>query len=62
MVQIHLPYKNKIYDFRIRSYNWYMIDKETWNIRTDHNKMGKLFKYSMPVQYKKCIYIYSAHL
>ena len=58
MVQIHLPYKNKIYDFRIRSYNRYMIDKETWNIRTDHNKMGKLFKYSMPVQYKKCIYIY----
>ena len=35
-----------------------MIDKETWNIKTDHSKMGKLFKYSMPVQYKKCIYIY----
>ena len=32
-------YKNKMYNLRIRSYNWQMIDKKRWNIRTDHDKM-----------------------
>ena len=45
-----------MYNLRIRSYNLWMIDKETWNIRTDHGKMGKLIKYNMTAQYhKKCI-------
>ena len=30
-----------------------MIDKETWNIRTDRDKMEKSIKYNMPVQCKK---------
>ena len=30
-----------------------MIDKETWKIGTDCNKMEKLIKYNMPVQYHK---------
>ena len=34
-----------------------MIDKETWNIRTDRDKMEKSIKYNMPVQYKKCIFL-----
>ena len=33
-----------------------MIDKETWKIGTDCDKMEKLIKYNMPVQYhKKCL-------
>ena len=28
-----------------------MIDKETWKTGTDHDKMGKLTKYNMHVQY-----------
>ena len=30
-----------------------MIDKETWNIRTDRDKMEKLIKCNMHVQYHK---------
>ena len=48
-----ISYKNKMYNLRIRSYNLWMIDKETWNIRTDHGKMGKLIKYNMTAQYHK---------
>ena len=33
-----------------------MIYKETWKIGTDCDKMEKLIKYNMPVQYhKKCL-------
>ena len=32
-----------------------MIDKETSKIETDRDKMEKLIKYNMPVQYKKCL-------
>ena len=33
-----------------------MIDKETWKIGTDSDKMEKLIKYNMPFQYhKKCL-------
>ena len=30
-----------------------MIDKETWNVETDHDKMDKIVKFKMSVQYKK---------
>ena len=30
-----------------------MIDKETWNIGIDCNKMERLIKYTMSVQYRK---------
>ena len=30
-----------------------MIDKQTWKIGKDHNKMEKLIKYHMHVQYHK---------
>ena len=30
-----------------------MIDKETWNVETDCDKMGKIIKYKMFVQYYK---------
>ena len=30
-----------------------MIDKETWKIGTDHDKMEKLIKYHLHVQYHK---------
>ena len=30
-----------------------MIDKETWKIGKNHDKMEKLIKYNMPVQYHK---------
>ena len=34
-----------------------MIDEETWNIRTDRDKMETLIKYNMTVQYhKKCFF------
>ena len=43
-------YRIKIrYNLRVRSYNWWMIDKGTWKIGTDSDKMGKLTKYNMPV-------------
>ena len=35
-----------------------MIDGETWNIRTDRDKMETLIKYNMTVQYhKKCFFL-----
>ena len=30
-----------------------MIDKETWNVETDCDKMDKISKYKMPVQCHK---------
>ena len=30
-----------------------MIDKETWNVETDHDKIDKIVKFKMSVQYKK---------
>ena len=30
-----------------------MTDKETWNVETDREKMEKLIKYKMSVQYQK---------
>ena len=44
MGQIQLFYKNKMHNLR--------IDKETWKIGTDHNKLEKIIKY-MPAQHKK---------
>ena len=35
-----------------------MIDKERWNIERDLDRMEKLIKHNILVQYKKCIYIY----
>ena len=32
-----------------------MIVKETWNIRSDCDKIEKLIKYNIHVQYKKCL-------
>ena len=33
-----------------------MIDKETWNVETDRDKMDKVIEYKMYVQYhKKCL-------
>ena len=34
-----------------------MIDKETSNIRTDRNRIEKIIKYNMPVQYKNRIFL-----
>ena len=34
-----------------------MIDKETWKTGTDHDKMEKLIKYDMHIQYhEKCLF------
>ena len=33
-----------------------MIDKKTWKIGTDHDKMGKLIKCQMHVQYIKRLF------
>ena len=49
MGRIQLSYKNKMHNLRMRSYNWLMIDKGTWKIGTDRDKMEKLTKYNMPV-------------
>ena len=35
-----------------------MIDKEIWNIKRDLDRMEKLIKHNILVQYKKFIYIY----
>ena len=35
-----------------------MIDKERWNIKRDLDRMEKLIKHNILVQYKKFIYIY----
>ena len=42
-----------MYNLRIRSYNWQIIDKERWNVETDRDKMDKIIKYKMSVQYHK---------
>ena len=56
LYEANTSYENKMHNLRIRSYNWQMIDKETWKIGTDCDKMEKLIKYNMPVQYhKKCL-------
>ena len=34
-----------------------MIDKETWNIGTDCDKMEELIKYNMLVQYHKSLFL-----
>ena len=33
------------------------MDKERWNIRTDCDKMEKIIKCNILVQYKKCIFL-----
>ena len=33
-----------------------MLDKETWKIGTDRDKMEKLIKYNMHVQYHKSVF------
>ena len=30
-----------------------MIDRETWNVETDHDNMKKIIKYTISVQYNK---------
>ena len=35
-----------------------MIDKERWNIKRDLDRMEKLIKHNILVQYKMFIYIY----
>ena len=34
-----------------------MIDEETWKIETDCDKMEKLIKYNMHIQYHKMVFL-----